>query len=301
MAALVMLSGLTAAAEPLQAESEDALENAVAVSGGNVDTGVEAPGKMDGTGKENLSDIMGSLAEEQITAYAAEDIASGIDGDITWVIDASGKLTVTGTGDLAGTHYESDFAWRPYSSQIISAEINVTGMTNASRLFLGCSNLTSLDVSGLDTSRMMDMSYMFYECSGLTSLDVSKFDTSHVKDMAYMFSGCSGLTSLDVSGFATGSVTLMNGMFSECSGLTSLDVSGFDTSNVTYMGSMFSGCSSLTSLDVSGFDTSNVTPYMYNMFLGCSSLTSLDVSSFDTSHVTYMFSMFSGCSGRVWM
>ena len=297
MAALLMLSGLTAAAaEPLQAESGDALENAAAVSGGNADTDVETPGEMDSTEKGKLSDIVGNPAEEQITAYAADDIASGTDGDITWVIDASGKLTVTGTGDLAGTHYESDFAWRPYSSQIISAEINVTGMTNASRLFLGCSNLTSLDVSGLDTSHMMDMDYMFYECSGLTSLDISKFDTSHVTDMAYMFSGCSSLTSLDVSGFDTSNVTLMDGMFWGCSGLTSLDVSGFDTGNVTYMGSMFSECSGLTSLDVSGFDTSNVTNMSY-MFSGCSGLISLDVSGFDTSNVTYMGQMFDGCSG----
>jgi len=249
MAALLMLSGLTAAAaEPLQAESGDALENAAAVSGGNADTDVETPGEMDSTEKGNLSDIVGNPAEDQITAYAADDIASGTDGDITWVIDASGKLTVTGTGDLSGAHYESGFAWRPYSDQIISAEINVTGMTDASYLFSGCSNLTSLDVSGFDTSNVTDMRWMFYGCSGLTSLDVSGFDTSNVAYMWQMFEGCSGLTSLDVSGFDTSNVTYMGWMFYGCSGLTSLDVSGFDTSNVTDMRWMFSGCSSLTTI-----------------------------------------------------
>ncbi len=299
MAALLMLSGLTAAAaEPLQAESGDALENTAAVSGGNADTDVETPGEMDSTEKGNLSDIVGNPAEDQITAYAADDIASGTDGDITWVIDASGKLTVTGTGGLSGAHYESGFAWRPYSDQIISAEINVTGMTDASYLFSGCSNLTSLDVSGFDTSNVTDMRWMFYGCSGLTSLDVSGFDTSNVTYMWQMFYGCSGLTSLDVSGFDTSNVTDMNGVFGGCSGLTSLDVSGFDTGNVTDMGSMFSGCSGLTGLDVSGFDTSSVTN-MHSMFSGCSGLTSLDVSGFDTSSVTNMNYMFSGCSGLI--
>ena len=298
MAALLMLSGLTAAAEPLQAESGDALENTAAVSGGNADTDVETPGEMDSTEKGNLSDIVGNPAEDQITAYAADDIASGTDGDITWVIDASGKLTVTGTGGLSGAHYESGFAWRPYSDQIISAEINVTGMTDASYLFSGCSNLTSLDVSGFDTSNVTDMRWMFYGCSGLTSLDVSGFDTSNVTYMWQMFYGCSGLTSLDVSGFDTSNVTDMNGVFGGCSGLTSLDVSGFDTGNVTDMGSMFSGCSGLTALDVSGFDTSSVTN-MHSMFSGCSGLTSLDVSGFDTSSVTNMNYMFSGCSGLI--
>ena len=296
MAALLMLSGLTAAAEPLQAESENALENTAAVSGGNADTDVETPGEMDSTEKGNLSDIVGTQAEDQITAYAADDIASGTDGDITWVIDASGKLTVTGTGDLSGAHYESGFAWRPYSDQIISAEINVTGMTDASYLFSGCSNLTSLDVSGFDTSNVTDMSWLFDGCSGLTSLDVSGFDTSNVTHIEGMFYGCSGLTSLDVSGFDTSNVTYMGMMFSRCSGLTGLDVSGFNTSSVTHMSSMFYGCSGLTSLDVSGFDTSNVT-YIGGMFYGCSGLTSLDVSGFDTRNVTYMYGMFDGCSG----
>ncbi len=297
MAALLMLSGLTAAAaEPLQAESENALENAAAVSGGNADTDVETPGEMDSTEKGNLSDIVGTQAEDQITAYAADDIASGTDGDITWVIDASGKLTVTGTGDLSGAHYESGFAWRPYSDQIISAELNVTGMTDASWLFYGCSNLRSLDIRGFNTSSVADMTYMFSGCSGLTSLDIRGFNTSSVADMSYMFSGCSGLTSLDVSGFDTSSVTNMSYMFSGCSGLTNLDVSGFDTSSVTNMSYMFSGCSGLTNLDVSGFDTNSVTD-LGGMFSGCSGLTSLDISGFDTSNVMRMRGMFLGCSG----
>ena len=292
MAALLMLSGLTAAAaEPLQAESENALENAAAVSGGNADTDVETPGEMDSTEKGNLSDIVGTQAEDQITAYAADDIASGTDGDITWVIDASGKLTVTGTGDLS-----SNFAWQAYSDQIISAEINVTGMTDASWLFYGCSNLRSLDIRGFNTSSVADMSYMFSGCSGLTSLDVSGFDTSSVTNMSYMFSGCSGLTNLDVSGFDTSSVTNMSYMFSGCSGLTSLDVSGFDTSNVTDMSLAFYDCRSLTSLDVSSFNTSNVTN-MFSMFDGCSGLTKLDLSNFSTSNVMDMSQMFWGCSG----
>ena len=280
----------------MQAESENALENAAAVSGGNADTDVETPGEMDSTEKGNLSDIVGTQAEDQITAYAADDIASGTDGDITWVIDASGKLTVTGTGDLSGAHYESGFAWRPYSDQIISAELNVTGMTDASWLFYGCSNLRSLDIRGFNTSSVADMSYMFSGCSGLTSLDVSGFDTSSVTNMSYMFSGCSGLTNLDVSGFDTSRVTNMSYMFSGCSGLTSLDVSGFDTSNVTDMSLAFYDCRSLTSLDVSSFNTSNVTN-MFSMFDGCSGLTKLDLSNFSTSNVMDMSQMFWGCSG----
>jgi surface protein len=64
---------------------------------------------------------------------------------------------------------------------------------------------------------------MFSGCSALTSIDVSGFDTSNVTSMAYMFSGCSGLTSIEVSGFDTSNVTDMHGMFGGCKNLTILD------------------------------------------------------------------------------
>ena len=168
-------------------------------------------------------------------------------------------------------------------------------VTDMSRMFSSCSNLTSLDLSGFDTSNVTNMSRMFSSCSNLTSLDVSKFNTSKVTDMSGMFSNCSNLTSLDVSKFNTSKVTTMSGMFYNCSKLMSLDVSGFDTSNVTTMSGMFDNCSKLMSLDVSGFDTSKVTD-MSSMFYYCSNLTSLDVSKFNTSNVTDMSRMFYYCS-----
>ena len=152
--------------------------------------------------------------------------------------------------------------------------------------------LTTIDLSGLDTSSYTDMSYMFQNCSSLTSLDLSSFNTSKVTDMNYMFYLCDSLTSIDLSSFNTRNVTNMVSMFNGCSSLTSLDLSNFDISMVTYMIDMFNGCSSLTSLDVSYFDTTNVTN-MTNMFLNCSKLSNLTlgtdwasnsrISSFDLS------------------
>ena len=170
---------------------------------------------------------------------------------------------------------------------------NVTSMQS---MFSGCSSLTSLDVSGFDTSNVTTMAYMFYNCSGLTSLDVSVFNTSKVTDMHGMFYSCSSLSSLDLSGFDTSNVTSIENLFYNCSGLTSLDLSNFNTSNVTTMSDLFDKCSSLTSLNLSGFNTSNVTS-MHEMFHGCSSLASLDLSMFDTSNVTNMYGMFMGCTG----
>ena len=69
-------------------------------------------------------------------------------------------------------------------------------VTNMGNMFSGCSKLTSLDVSGWDTSSVAGMDNMFYNCSNLTSLDVSGWDTSSVTSMQSMFEYCSKLTSL---------------------------------------------------------------------------------------------------------
>ncbi|MDU7056548.1 MAG: BspA family leucine-rich repeat surface protein, partial [Enterococcus hirae] len=152
-------------------------------------------------------------------------------------------------------------------------------------------NLTEIEgLNQLDTSNVTNMREMFKEMSNLTSLDVSSFDTSKVTDMSYMFYR-NGVTSLDVSGFDTSKVTVMSYMFLGMKNITNLDVNGWNTSNVTTMREMFREMGNLTSLDLSGFDTSNVTD-MSTMFYDMDNLTSLDVSSFDTSKVTTMGSMF---------
>jgi len=46
-------------------------------------------------------------------------------------------------------------------------------------MFYGCSSLTSLDLSGWDTSKVTNMSSMFYGCSKL-SVDCSNWDVSKV-------------------------------------------------------------------------------------------------------------------------
>ena len=176
------------------------------------------------------------------------------------------------------------------------SKFDTSKVTNMESMFNYCSKLTSLDVTGFDTSNVTNMESMFASCFKLTGLDVSKFDTSKVTNMSYMFFCCSGLKSLDVTGFNTSNVTNMAGMFSYCSGLASLDVTGFDTSKVSNMQSMFYGCSGLTNLDVSKFVTSKV-ENMSSMFGSCSGLNSLDVSKLDTSNVTNMSDMFYNCSG----
>ncbi|EKE1455904.1 BspA family leucine-rich repeat surface protein [Listeria monocytogenes] len=162
-------------------------------------------------------------------------------------------------------------------------------------MFSYATNLTEIDLSGLDTSAVTNMYNMFNRCSALEELDVSHFDTSSVTNMSYMFYDNRNLEVLDVSNLDTGSVTNMYAMFEDCTSLEELDVSNFDTSSVTDMYRVFNGCEKLKKLDVSNFDTSSATA-MVQMFRNCSALEKLDVSNFNTSLVTDMRAMFAGCT-----
>ena len=193
---------------------------------------------------------------------------------------------------------------------------------SGSNLFSNLTNVTSIDLSNLDTSGIAgmngmfendkvltnivfgdnfntsnatNMTAMFRGCNNLTELDLRMFDTSNVRNMGNMFLNCTKLESLDLSMFDTSNVMDMGGMFLNCTKLESLDLSSFDTSSITNFGKIFYHCTSLKSLNVSNFNTSNVTNF-YDMFNGCSSLKELDVSGFDTSKAVIMGNMFSGCS-----
>lgn len=167
--------------------------------------------------------------------------------------------------------------------------------TSCRCMFYNCENLTSLDLSRLDTSGVTDMRCMFRDCKNLTAIDLCNFDTSNVTNMSEMFYGCRKLITLDLSSFDTSKVTAMYGMFSRCYNLKHLDISNFNTFKVTAMGTMFNYCLSLKTLNLTSFDTRNVTD-MHYMFEYCDSITSIYISDkWKTNRVTYSYKMFEDC------
>lgn len=100
----------------------------------------------------------------------------------------------------------------------------------------------------LNTSEVKNMSRMFAGCCELSSLDLSHFNTEKVVWMTGMFSSCHKIQSLDLSSFKTTNVKHMSSMFNWCKKLTSLDVSHFDISNVIAMDYMFANCHHLTTI-----------------------------------------------------
>ncbi|EAK9390527.1 BspA family leucine-rich repeat surface protein [Listeria monocytogenes] len=160
-------------------------------------------------------------------------------------------------------------------------------LTNTNSMFYTCSNLSKVDVSGLNTSSVTDMAYVFADATSLKELDLSNFDTSSVTDMSSMFSAIA--YNVDLSNFDTSSVTTMSSMFQRAE-VKELDVSSFDTSSVTDMQGMFGHSTTLEKLDLSNFDTS-AAKSLSRMFNNSVNLKSLYLDKFSGSaNFTDMFS-----------
>ena len=81
------------------------------------------------------------------------------------------------------------------------------------RMFEGCTEIETLDLSNFNTSNVTDISFMFTKCYKLREIKgLNKFNTSNVKNMSFMFYFFSNLVSLDLSNFNTSNVTDMTYM-----------------------------------------------------------------------------------------
>ena len=186
---------------------------------------------------------LGVLCAAPTAAWAAsDDIASGTSGTCHWVIDADGVLTISPSNGKSGTlksvSKDSDVPWYSYEESITSAVIEegVSAGESADNLFDGCENMTSIEgLSNLDVSGTTSMFRMFQGCHDLQSIDLSSWDVSNVTEMDAMFRYCIDLTSLDLSSWDVSSVEDMSWMFCGCSSLESIDLSSWDVSSVEDM------------------------------------------------------------------
>jgi surface protein len=126
-------------------------------------------------------------------------------------------------------------------------------------MFDGCSNLTSVNMDGWDTSGLTSMEYAFYDCKKLASLNgINNLNIDNVKNMYYLFYNCSSLTQLDLSNWDTKNVTNMGYMFNGCTSLVQLDISNWDTSNTSSLAYFFNSCSSLNKVTATNVSTSTL-------------------------------------------
>lgn len=172
--------------------------------------------------------------------------------------------------------------------------------TDLQELFRGCTNLTEVDFSQINTSSVTNIQGLVQECSKLQSTAfLSQIDTSNLTNMQMLFQGCTSLQTVTFpTTFNTSKVTTMQNLFRECSSLTTVTFPNtWDTSKVYNFGYMFLNCAKLQSVNLTYFNTTALTD-MYSMFSGCSSLTSLTFpNTFALNGKTVAMSgIFNGCS-----
>lgn len=162
------------------------------------------------------------------TCIARGHIDNDTETGIDWAIDADGKLTITGTGEFIIYDSDSDEAkvdrpWINFADQILSAEVDLSGTTNANEMFKGCVNLKNVDLSKFDTS-MLEVTYgMFYNCSSLTRVDMSAFPLTKVTVAHNMFRACESLEYVDLSSMDLGDAEEGDeNLFSGCNSLKTI-------------------------------------------------------------------------------
>lgn len=228
------------------------------------------------------------------------DLSEAEDGYVVgWLDGTTFKVSSQrkGVKVIANEDCSSMFAYKTDLTSLDLSYLDTSRVVNMKYMFRYCYYLEELDVTGLDTSSAENMYGMFYNLPKLKSLNVINFNTDNVTDMTDMFGSCGTLTALDLSSFNTKNVKTVAGMFKDCSKLTSVvwDTSKFTTDNMIDMSNLFYGCRSLSSVDVSKFNTEGVTDMSY-MFGDCDAMTSIELRNFNTSNVTNMYQMFWGCS-----
>ena len=145
-----------------------------------------------------------------VTASAeTATIASGEIDSITWVLDSTGTLTISGEGQIP--HWYRD--WYPYYNDIVHVVVE-DGITSiGDEAFMELYNMQSVSIA--DT--VLEIGELaFYDCTSLTNVVIPDGVTVIEDDT---FNGCTGLKSVDLG---NGIITISERAFSCCISLSEI-------------------------------------------------------------------------------
>lgn len=141
-------------------------------------------------------------------------------------------------------------------------EVNLSGLdsssvTNLEELFKNCSNLLTVTLTGMNTQNVANFKSMFYECKKLSNVNVSNLNTESVTDMSYLFYNCYALKDINLDGWNTTKVQWMGRMFHNTP-ISYLNISHFITPVLKSTNRMFNGCNNLSLIRMDQFNMDNV-------------------------------------------
>ncbi len=216
-----------------------------------------------------------------------------IDGEL---VLSSTELTSDTHGKVFSGRAATNSPWANYVNQITS--IRIEGEICIGYMaywFSGLSNVTSIDLTGLDTKLVTTFNSTFANCLSLTNLVINTLDVSKVTTFAYAFHNCSSLEILDISNWVGNEATTLEYMFMGCLKLKTVDFGQFGAEKVTSLYYIFKDCSSLETINLSGLNPVAV-QNLTGMFYNCSTLKTVDLSAFKNSPINNIASMFYGCT-----
>ena len=171
-------------------------------------------------------------------AVSADDVIySGTFGELSWILNqTTGKLVISGNGEMGNLSSESTSAWRPYKLDIKSVVIEEGVSSIGVYAFGYCSFLESISLpEGLTSIG----AYAFTHCESLVDINLPD---SLLSVGSYAFSSCVALAHIALP---EGATTVGLRAFYGCSGLLSVS---FPTSMTSMPAETLMNCSSLESL-----------------------------------------------------
>lgn len=166
-----------------------------------------------------LKEILKNIAEEKNTKITPENLRQGVEAfgvQGTFTADATATaedIVKDKTAYVNGKKVVGNLEVSTSSSSIITNgqylfyngirldHMNellelCDGLTGAESMFYGCTTLTELDLSGLDTSNLTTMSSTFSGCTNLVTLNMENCDLGKITKISNIFSNCSNLTNI---------------------------------------------------------------------------------------------------------
>ena len=136
--------------------------------------------------------------------------------NLTWTLDADGKLTISGTGAMKDYNAAENLS-PAYMNSDVKKVVIEDGVTSIGELaFYKCSSLTNITIP--DSVTCIEYA-AFHGCSSLSSITIPNSVTS-IGIYAFVF--CSSLTSITIP---DGVTSIGYGAFSECSSLKTISLS----------------------------------------------------------------------------
>lgn len=223
----------------------------------------------------NLATAIGSIPSgySELPSYQVSN--SGV---------ASGRsLTLTGhefDGITSIAQWAMSYVF--YGKYDIRGNLNLSSVTAVNAYGLESTfrstGITTADLSSITTLTEGSMTYCFYGCSRLTTVDLSSLQTTTGEGaLCYAFVECGNLTNLDFHALTTLRGYTFGHAFEFCTSLQRVDFPALTNLSYSEFWSSFSGCESLTDIYFNALTTTSFGSYT-DQFQGMLSYTGTDTT-----------------------